>query len=103
VFGFRSIPIFLLCLCASASTFAHSIKQKGFEIVHPWCFETSDPSIKTAAVYMVIRNETRKHDRLLGATSSIANKVELLQPFSTAVDAKSHILAALKVSIFSPR
>ena len=55
---------------------AHSHKLKSLEIVHPWCWETEAAS-KTVAVYMTVRNSSRRPDRLLRATASIADKAEL--------------------------
>jgi copper(I)-binding protein len=61
----------------SGYALAHSHKQKGLEIVHPWCFETADASVKTNAVYMLIKNLTKRADRLIGASSTRARKIEI--------------------------
>jgi copper(I)-binding protein len=61
---------------------AHSHKQKGLEIVHPWCFATN-ASVKATAVNMLIRNRTKRPDRLIGATSTSAQKIEIRQPTSS--------------------
>jgi hypothetical protein len=63
---------------------AHSHKQKGLEIVHPWCFATGDAAAKTAAVYMLIKNRTKRSDRLIGATSPSAQSVELRGPAASS-------------------
>ncbi|MFL6946873.1 MAG: copper chaperone PCu(A)C [Xanthobacteraceae bacterium] len=76
-------PVGLALLIASAWTagaLAHSHKIKGFEIVHPWCFEITDPAVSTAAVYMIIKNQDRRPDRLIGATSAAAQTIELRTP-----------------------
>ena len=58
---------------------AHSHKLKSLEIVHPWCWETG-AATKTVAVYMTVRNTSRRPDRLLRASASIAEKAELRAP-----------------------
>ncbi len=58
---------------------AHSHKLKSLEIVHPWCWET-EAATKTVAVYMTVRNSSRRADRLVRATASIADKAELRAP-----------------------
>jgi copper(I)-binding protein len=63
-----------------ADAIAHSHKIKGFEIVHPWCFEITDPAVSTAAVYMIIKNQGRRADRLIGARSAAAQTIELRTP-----------------------
>jgi hypothetical protein len=71
---------------------AHSHKLKSLEIVHPWCWET-EAATKTVAVYMTVRNSSRRADRLVRATASIADKAELRGPRDdkplTALDAKA--------------
>lgn len=59
----------LIAGCAQA----HSYKQKTLEIVHPWCWETSEA---TAAVYMVIHGLTKRGDRLTAVSTPIG-KAEL--------------------------
>lgn len=71
---------------------AHSHKLKSLEIVHPWCWET-EAATKTVAVYMTVRNSSRRADRLVRATASIADKAELRAPGADkplkALDAKA--------------
>ena len=74
---------------------AHSHKQKGLEIVHPRCFATSDPSAKSTAVYMLIKNRTKKRDRLIGATSASVQKIELREPAHPAPGAGTRIVAGV--------
>jgi copper(I)-binding protein len=77
----RSLGLALLIASASgADALAHSHKIKGFEIVHPWCVEITDPAVNTAAVYMIIKNKGRRPDRLIGATSAAAQTIELRTP-----------------------
>jgi periplasmic copper chaperone A len=75
------IPARLLLALLAASLLAtageaHSHKRKNLEIVHPWCIETDDVS-QPVAVFMTIRNTGSQPDRLLSATTEIAEKVEL--------------------------
>ena len=70
----------VIAACCLGDARAHSHKQKGLEIVHPWCFATSDPPAQSTAVYMLIKNRTKRPDRLIGATSPSARQVELRAP-----------------------
>jgi copper(I)-binding protein len=76
----RGFAILLLSVCVCVDAFAHTIKKKGIEIVHPWCYATDGASPKSSAVYMKIKNLTRKADKLLSASASIAEKVVLQAP-----------------------
>jgi len=67
-----ALPAALVLFAGSAS--AHSHKLKRLEIVHPWCIETETT---TAAVYMTVKNSARQGDRLLRASTTIADKTEL--------------------------
>ena len=49
--------------------------QNGIEIENPWS-RTTPPGVKIAAGYLVVRNGSDKPDRLLGAASPLAAKVE---------------------------
>ena len=69
-----AIPIAAMLLAGSAH--AHSHKFRRLEIVHPWCVET-DAAASTVAVYMTVRNSAWQPDRLLRATTAIADKAEL--------------------------
>jgi copper(I)-binding protein len=62
----------LLVLPASA----HSHKSKGLEIVHPWT-PASPKGAPTARVFMTIKNDSGKTDRLLSASTPRATRVEL--------------------------
>ena len=63
-------------LVLAGSAHGHSHKFKSLEIVHPWCFETTDTA-KPVAVFMTIRNAGGRPDRLLRASTSLAAKAEL--------------------------
>jgi copper(I)-binding protein len=64
---------------APAAVIAHSHKKKGLEIVHPWTHETVDPATVNIAVYMTLKNRSRFTDRLVGASSDLADKIELIE------------------------
>jgi copper(I)-binding protein len=70
-----AIPAAMMWLMCVAH--AHSHKLKTLEIVHPWCVETN---AATSAVYMVVRNSARQGDRLVRASTLIAEKTELQAP-----------------------
>lgn len=69
----------LAAIVLTSGAQAHSHKFKSLEIVHPWCWET-EAATKTVAVYMTVRNSSRRGDRLVRATASIADKAELRAP-----------------------
>jgi copper(I)-binding protein len=72
-----ALPLVALAyLAASSSAVAHSHKKKTLEVVHP---STAATTSKEVPVYMVIKNGGRAPERLLGASSPIAAKIELLQ------------------------
>jgi copper(I)-binding protein len=54
---------------------AHEITQGALKIVHPWVSETEE---QQAALHLKIRNMSDQPERLLGATSAIADRVSLL-------------------------
>jgi periplasmic copper chaperone A len=71
---------YLVALLAAAvmalPAVAHSHKTKRLEIVHPHTAQTQKGSV-TARVLMTIKNSGRAPDRLVSASTSKANKVEL--------------------------
>lgn len=77
--GMRGSIALLAGLMLASGAQAHSHKFKSLEIVHPWCWET-EAATKTVAVYMTVRNSSRRADRLVRATASIADKAELRAP-----------------------
>jgi len=88
----RSLALAAAILIAAAGgAQAHSYKQKTLEIVHPWCWETSDASL---SVYMVIRALTKRGDKLVAASTSIG-KAELRE---AAMPDRSRPAAALEVT-----
>ena len=69
----RTSIALLAGLVLANSAHGHSHKFKSLEIVHPWCFETSDTA-KPVAVFMTIRNAGGRPDKLLRASTSMADK-----------------------------
>ena len=58
---------------------AHGVKRGELELRHPHAYPTL-PGMTTAAVYLVaIRNEGERSDRLLAASTTVAERVELHQ------------------------
>ncbi|HEU4380378.1 MAG TPA: copper chaperone PCu(A)C [Hyphomicrobiaceae bacterium] len=70
----------LLLLAATlilpAQVSAHSHKKKKLEIIHPWTRAMVDKSQTTVLVSMTIRNRGA-NDRLLGASSPLADEVHI--------------------------
>lgn len=66
----------LLALGLAFSVGAHEVKANGMVIEHPWARSTP-PNAKTGAVYMTIVNEGETPDRLIGAETDVAEKVEI--------------------------
>ena len=79
----------------AGSAQAHSHKLKSLEIVHPWCFETSDTA-KPVAVFMTIRNAGGRPDKLLRASTSIAAKAEL-RDGGAAPEAEGQVIGSVAV------
>jgi periplasmic copper chaperone A len=90
------LAVVLAWCCHAGNAWAHSHRQKGLEIVHPWCFATGDPAAKTTAVYMLIKNRTKRPDRLIGATAPGAQAVELREPASSGEGTRALRGVALK-------
>jgi copper(I)-binding protein len=67
-------PLLLVLLCLPFAALAQSAKD--IEIDNAWSRATA-PGAKIAAGYMVVRNKAAKPDRLVGASSPAAAKVEL--------------------------
>lgn len=65
----------LLCLlCATAS--AHEYRVADLHIDHPWS-RALPPNVPNGAAYFVVHNNGKDGDRLLAASSPIADKAEL--------------------------
>jgi copper(I)-binding protein len=68
--------MFALVLAAlSVAASAHEIAVRSLKIVHPWVYETEE---RQTALHAKIRNTGKAADRLLGATTAIADRISIL-------------------------
>jgi copper(I)-binding protein len=68
--------VFALGLAAlSVTASAHEITVRSLKIVHPWVYETEERQI---ALHAKIRNTGEAADRLLGASTAIADRISIL-------------------------
>jgi len=67
-------PVALLALAGAA--LAHGYKQGALTITHPWSRETA-PGQTVGGGFMVIANTSDADDRLIGASSPAAGKVQI--------------------------
>ena len=75
------IPLLLPSIALVTPQFAqaHGVKLGELKLRHPHAYPTL-PGMKTGAVYLVaIRNEGERADRLLAASTTVADRVELHQ------------------------
>ena len=63
-------------LLASSVVLAHSYEKGDLQIRHPWSRATA-PGAKVAVGYMEIRNNGRQPDRLVAASTEVAQRVEM--------------------------
>lgn len=73
----RLLAIALCVVIAPAVVVAHGYKRKSIEIVHPWTGDKAEPGGRDAIVCMDIKNSGREADRLVSASSVIAQRVEI--------------------------
>ena len=73
---FRCSVFLLAAAVLALRASAHSHKSKGLEIVHPWT-PASPKGAPTARVFMTIKNDSGRTDRLLSASTPRAARVEL--------------------------
>ncbi len=69
----------LATLCALALNVdarAHEFSAKGVSVAHPWARATPKGA-KVGAAYLEIKTDEKTADRLIGAKSSVAGKVEI--------------------------
>lgn len=78
----RSIPtaarlaLLLLAMSAGAAAHAHDYRTGDIAIAHPWA-PPPPPGAASVAGYLAISNEGDTEDRLLGATATFAERVEI--------------------------
>jgi hypothetical protein len=65
-----------LAFCAAAPALAHGYSKGDIAVRHPWTRATP-PGATVAAGYLEIRNSGRQSDRLIGASTLAAERVEL--------------------------
>ena len=73
-----TVLLMLACVFGAASALAHSYKQGDIEIGHIWARATA-PGMTTAAIYVPLLNIGKETDVLLGASSDLAEKIEIHQ------------------------
>jgi len=70
----------ILCVLAglsvSGAVAAHSYKQGDISIGHVWTRATMS-GVSTAAIYLPLLNTGKEPDKLLGATSALADKIDI--------------------------
>src|SRR5688572_33506174 len=66
----------LAALLPQSTSFAHGYHKGQLSVRHPWTHATP-PGAKVAAGYLEIRNSGREPDRLIGASTPVAERVEL--------------------------
>ena len=71
----RSILLFLAVAALAWPAAAHSHKTKTLEIVHPWTKASAEAG--SARIFMTVKSLNGRPDRLVGASTSRAGKVEL--------------------------
>lgn len=76
----KKLPIFaaIALTFATLTAFAHEYTLGDLEIIHPHMLPTP-PSAPVAGGYLVIRNNGREADRLIGGSAAFAGKLELHQ------------------------
>ncbi len=65
-----------LVLFGTATAFAHGYKAGPIDIDHPWARATA-PSAPTGAAYFALHNTGKEDDRLVSASTPVAEKAEL--------------------------
>lgn len=89
-----SAAVTVALLCASnLGSIAHGYKQKSLEVLHPYTFEKPEPSGRDVIVRMMLRNGSRMDESLIGASSTIAEHVEIVVPKAAGAPADAHSAA----------
>ena len=68
--------LLLSMMLAAALAHAHSFEKGDLQIRHPWSRATA-PGAKVGVAYMEFRNNGRKPERIVGASTPLARKVEM--------------------------
>jgi hypothetical protein len=75
----RALALAIAAIAAAPTAIGHGVKSRSIEIVHPWVHETPAAG-GDAAIYMVLKGLGRSGDRLVGATTTMAEAVEFRLP-----------------------
>jgi periplasmic copper chaperone A len=77
----RAMAAMLLAVAfVPSAALAHSHKKNSLEVVHPWTpAMVEERKIVNVAVYMKVKNAGKSAERLLSATTPLAEKVELIE------------------------
>jgi copper(I)-binding protein len=75
-----AVILSLAVALAPPAAMAHSHKKRALEIVHPWTPAMVEANVANIPVYMKLKNGGGAPERLLSATTSLADKVELIEP-----------------------
>ena len=93
----RALVLLLLAVAlAPPAASAHSHKQKGLEIVHPWTPATTEKTAATTQVFMKIKNRGAA-DRLLHASTPVAASVALHEAVGADASQAAKPVAAILV------
>jgi copper(I)-binding protein len=74
--SFRFAAAATLAAAVAAPLAAHSFRLGALEIGHPWARQTA-PGQSVGGGFLTVRNSGKQADRLLGATSPAAARVEI--------------------------
>jgi copper(I)-binding protein len=78
--AFATIGVLLAMAFSPPVAQAHSHKKKTLEIVHPWTAAMVEERVVNVAVYMKLKNGDRVAERLVSASTPLAEKAELVEP-----------------------
>ena len=76
-----------ILLMTGQSACAHEYYAKSFKVIHPWALPT-DPGASSAKVYVRFE-EISASDTLIGAQTSLAERVELISTLNKGADSAS--------------
>jgi len=79
----RRLVLALLALAFTRGAHAHSFTQGAIEIGHPWARPTA---ARDGAVYLVLATRGSSADRLIGAATPLAERVEIRDEVGNPVD-----------------
>lgn len=72
----RALSVAVLLIATAGTALAHGYKVGPIEIEHPWARATAKGA-QTGAAYMVLSSEGKDSDRLVSASTPVADKAEL--------------------------